>query len=424
MKTSGKVDIQNRINFPQWDVVLEASDLGEKRKSYAITIRWYLKWCKDQHLGASIQSALDFFGWVEGTKEPSEFALESWKAALRWFFKEASKQRDSLESIDENSVAEWTLILLTRMRLQKKSYRTEKTYVAWCTRFLKHSKKSNPEQLTIADMQVYLDELALRRRVSASTQRQALNALVYWYREVLKKEVPEMLEYRRAKVRKKLPVVLSVSEVQQLMEKLSGTFQLMANLQYGSGLRVSELVRLRIKDIDFENGYILVRAGKGNKDRKTLLAKGLEASLASHIARLKGLFEEDRGNGLSGVFLPDAVANKNNKAGSRWEWQWVWPSRKLSIDPRAGVKRRHHVLPNRYQNAIKNAALTAGIPKDVSSHALRHSFATHLMENGTDIRTVQDLLGHKSVETTQIYTHVMRKPGMGVVSPLDQIIGS
>ena len=419
MHSSGKVDIHKRIDFPIWDTVLEASDLGEKRKSYGITIRWYLKWCKDRQQVVTAQTAREFMLWAEKLKEPRPFVLESWKSALRWFFREASQQAAGAEPLDASVVEDWAKPLLIHLRREKKSYRTEQAYVAWCRRLYKFSGKP-VHALEVGDLTRFLDDLALRRRVSASTQRQALNALVYWFREVQKMDVPELMEYRRAQVRKKLPVVLSVAAIRNLLAALQGTFALMGNLQYGSGLRVSELIRLRVKDLDFENHCLLVRAGKGNKDRKTLLPDGLVADLQMHLERLRALFEEDRVQGVHGVQLPDGLEKKYQKAGERWEWQWVWPSRKLSVDPRSGTTRRHHVLANRYQNAVKKAAGAAGIAKDVSSHALRHSFATHLLENGTDIRTVQDLLGHKSVETTQIYTHVMRKPGMGVVSPLDR----
>lgn len=230
-----------------------------------------------------------------------------------------------------------------------------------------------------------------------------------------------MMAYKRAQIRKKLPVVLSKKEVGSIFNHLTGTFSLMAMVQYGSGLRISELLRLRVKDVDWENHYILIRNGKGGKDRKTLFPEYVRNDLLQHLKRLKTLFEEDREQNLAGVHMPDAMSRKYTQAGTRWEWQWLWPSRKLSIDPRTGIQRRHHVLGNRYQNAIKLASSKSKIAKDVSSHAFRHSFATHLLEGGTDIRTVQDLLGHKSVETTQIYTHVMHKPGMGVVSPLDRL---
>jgi len=421
MTTTGKIAIRERVSFPRWDEVLDASDLGGKRESFAITIRWYLKWCRDNGLVASVDTALGFFAWAEREKNPKPYALESWKEALRWFFREASRVSGVECRLDNAGLPDWQKRLITRLRVENKSYRTEETYVGWCKRYMEYASGAKEGAASIATLEGFLDGLAYEGRVSASTQRQALNALVYFFREVLEQELPDMMEYRRARVMRRLPVVLSHSEMQALFGALSGTYRLMANLQYGSGLRVSELIRLRIKDVDFDNRYVVVRAGKGDKDRRTLLPESLVDMLSAHISRLKVLFQEDQQSGLAGVYLPPSVASKYPKAGVRWEWQWVWPSRKLSVDPRTGIERRHHVMPNRYQNAIKEAARRAGIAKAVSTHALRHSFATHMLEAGTDIRTVQDLLGHQSVETTQIYTHVMRRPGLGITSPMDRL---
>jgi integron integrase len=267
-----------------------------------------------------------------------------------------------------------------------------------------------------------LDFLALEKALSVATQRQALNAVVSFYRLVLGLTVDENLRFERASAKGKLPVVLSRNEILRLFESFEPAFLLMAKVQYSAGLRVSELLRLRVKDIDFEQGFIVVRRGKGGKDRKTLLAENIVEDLKMHLKRLGDLFEDDSESGLAGVFLPSAVENRFPTAGKQWEWQWLWPSKRLSKDPRSGLVRRHHVMARPYGKQLAEASRKAKIAKTVTPHVLRHSFATHLLEGGTDIRTVQDLLGHKSVETTQIYTHVMRKPGVGVVSPLDGMV--
>jgi integron integrase len=271
---------------------------------------------------------------------------------------------------------------------------------------------ASPEAAQEADVRDYLSDLATRQRVSASTQKQALNALVFLMREALGRTLGDLGAFARARRTERVPSVLSRQECQQLMSGLEGTTKLMAELMYGSGLRLMELLRLRVKDVDLERGMLVVRAGKGDKDRVTVLPAVLGE-------RLRQLHADDRQAAIPGVWLPEGLERKWPKAGESWEWQWFFPSRQWMTDPRTGLKRRHHVLDATFQHAIRQGAIRAGLNKRVTPHTLRHSFATHLLENGTDIRTVQDLLGHKDVSTTQIYTHVMKKPGLGVRSPLD-----
>ena len=268
-------------------------------------------------------------------------------------------------------------------------------------------------------MKTYLEHLAVERGVSASTQNQAFSAILFMFRRVLGRELGQLGETLRAHRVRRLPVVLSRDEIQRLLAATEGTPGLMMGLLYGTGMRLMECLRLRVQEVDFGRGTILIRAGKGNKDRTVMLPGKLREPLEAHFVRLRGLHEADRKAGLPGVALPYALEVKYPRAGLEWGWQWVFPSKEPGIDPRTGIRRRHHLHENSLQKAVKTATAAAGIAKPVSCHVFRHSFATHLLENGTDIRTVQDLLGHNFVETTQIYTHVMQKPGLGVRSPLD-----
>jgi integron integrase len=260
--------------------------------------------------------------------------------------------------------------------------------------------------------------LAVTRRTGASTQKQALNALVFFIQEGLYRDLGKF-DFTRARAGRKVPTVLSREECLRLFTALNGTARLMAELAYGAGLRLMELLRLRVHHLDLERGQLQIYDGKGAKHRVSVLPDALIGRLREHLAKLRRLHVEDRAAGLAGVWLPEGLERKYPRAGERWEWQWLFASREASRDPQTGVRRRHHVIDSTFQNIIRKAAETAGIDKRVTPHALRHSFATHLLESGTDIRTVQELLGHQSVETTQIYTHVMKKPGVGVRSPLD-----
>jgi integron integrase len=309
-----------------------------------------------------------------------------------------------------------------RLRLRHYSYRTEQTYVDWCRRFfdyLRETASGSPADVTPESVRNYMAHLALQRRVSSATQNQAFNALLFLCREVLGVELEQMAEGVRAKRGDRLPVVLSVTETIQLLDQLRGTLRLMAEVTYGGGLRVSECCRLRVKDLDFDNSLVFVRAGKGDKDRSTLMAESVKAPLRQHLEEVRRLYDEDRAAGVSGVFMPDALDRKYPKAAQEWPWFWVFPSRTLSTDPRAGAVRRHHVGDGSMQRAVREAARRANLHKPVSVHTLRHSFATHLLLNGVDLRQIQDYLGHANVETTMIYTHVVKELRNPARSPLD-----
>ena len=279
----------------------------------------------------------------------------------------------------------------------------------------------HPRELGAAEVQAFLNDLALNQKVAVSTQNQALNGLVFLYREVLHMELGDMGKIERPRRPARLPVVLTHAEAQRLLAGMTGTHQLMASLLYGTGMRLMECVRLRVKDVDFAANHILVRDGKGFKDRVTMLPDSLKAKLQTHLKRVKLLHEKDLAAGQGKVYLPFALGKKYPNAEREWAWQYVFPAAGLSKDPRSSQLRRHHVNEQGLQRAVKAAVRLAGINKSASCHSLRHSFATHLIEKKYDLRTVQELLGHKDVSTTQIYTHVMQKPGIGVQSPLDDL---
>jgi integron integrase len=288
-------------------------------------------------------------------------------------------------------------------------------------RFICFHGKRHPNQMGLAEVEAFLSHLAVERRVAAATQNQAKAALLFLYQCVLGMNLPWLQGVVQAKPSQRLPVVLTPGEVRRLLDRMSGVTQLVARLLFGTGMRLMEGLRLRVKDVDFIRREVIVRAGKGNKDRVTMLPASLEDPLRQHLAEVRNLHGRDLDAGLGQVLLPDALAEKAPSGSSAWAWQWVFPSAVRSEDPRSGVARRHHLHPESIQRAVLAAARAADLSKPVTPHVLRHSFATQLLQAGYDIRTVQELLGHKDVETTMIYTHVLNRGGRGVASPLDQI---
>lgn len=322
-----------------------------------------------------------------------------------------------------NAVQPATLLGRVREAIRYRHYslRTERTYVEWVRRFIRFHGQRHPRDMGAPEVRAFLNHLAGEAKVAASTHQQALSALLFLYREVLGVDLPWLVELERPKKPKRLPVVLGHGEVERLLGALAGTHALMAQLLYGTGMRLMECVRLRVKDVDFERGEILVRDGKGAKDRVTVLPASLLPALRAHLVRVRSLWERDRAAGLAGVWIPEALARKYPSAPCDWGWFWVFPARELSVDPRSGVERRHHTHEQALQRAIKRALAEAGIAKPATTHTLRHSFATHLLQAGYDIRTVQELLGHSDVSTTMIYTHVLNRGGRGIISPVDRL---
>jgi integron integrase len=310
-----------------------------------------------------------------------------------------------------------------RIRLKHYSIRTEQAYLDWVRRFVVFHGRRHPRELGHGHVKALLTHLAVEGNVAASTQNQAKSALLFLYKEVLGAELPWLDDVESAKRPQRLPVVLTPEEVGAVLRRLEGTTGLILRLLYGTGMRMLEALRLRVKDVEFQRREILVRDGKGARDRVTMLPDRLMLPLRAHLARVKTLHEDDLREGFGEVYLPHALSRKYPGAGREWAWQYVFPSSRRSVDPRSGAVRRHHADDQNVQRAMRAVLRAAGIAKPATPHSLRHSFATHLLEAGYDIRTVQELLGHKDVATTMIYTHVLNRGGRGVTSPIDRGVG-
>lgn len=421
------------VSFPRWREVLHNEPLPSAVvRGHESEIFAFLKHLKALRRQASVASVLEYLKSLEEQGQPTEAA----RAALRWFFLAAAHQAQSgvdqiaspaepapvirIEQGDQGG-APWEQRMVTVLRTRHLKWRTEEAYRGWGRRFAAWLGDKAVEEADGNDIRRYLEHLAVTGKVSVSTQRQALNALIFLVRETLGRDPGDCSGYRLGRTQKRIPVVLSQRQCQLLFDQLSGSHRLMAQLLYGAGLRLMELLRLRIQDVQFEQGIIVVREGKGCKDRVSVLPESLRAALLEHREQLRLLYEEDRQLELPGVWLPPAVENKIPTAGTQWPWQWFFPSRQLAIDPRSGIQRRHHIQDATLQNGIRKAARAAGLSQRVTPHTLRHSFATHLLAGGADIRTVQELLGHADVATTMIYTHVLNRPGLAVRSPLDNL---
>ena len=451
-----KTDEREVVSFPDWQLALVNTGLSTAlQRAWTQEVFSFLKFCKGKRTPASVMVA-KLYLQDHPVQGPSIV-----KDALRWFVTKGRVKKVEVEEVAVSKVgaieeqnakpastkvepykageglrrsttpklaandrgeAFWEQRLIAACRERGFLWRTEETYRMWAQRFADFIKPRTPQLAEAKEVGAFLSELAVGQRASASSQKQALNALVFLMEEALKVDMGK-IDFQRAFPRERMPVVLSREECQKLFGQLTGNTRLMAELMYGSGLRLMELLRLRVHHLDMQRGQLKIYAGKGDKDRITVLPNRLIPPLNEHLERLRIIFAEDREKNLPGVWLPEGLERKFKTAGESWQWQWLFPSRETSFDPVSGTHRRHHVLDGAFQNAIRTAGERAGIDKRVTPHVLRHSFATHLLEGGADIRTVQELLGHESVETTQIYTHVMQKPGLGVKSPLDALAG-
>lgn len=419
--------------------------------------KWYVYWVEQfaQYLSkiylnkCTAEDVHSFTGYLESKKSIDKWQIAQAKNALRLLLKEflrlpwtircgskddkqfaraqelqckmpsnVFKDRVHIEGLNE----EYRLILervRTEIRVRHYSIRTEKAYEQWVRRFINFLEMKPKDNICTADLNSYLEYLAVKRMVSASSQNQALNALVFFFKNVLQKKVGDIGEFTRARLPVRMPVVLSKREVFKLLNALSDRHALIAGLLYGSGLRIMECIRLRVKDIDFDQSQIMVRDGKGRKDRITILPDKYHDTLKTQLEITKQRHGKDLKEGLGDVYIWPSLERKFKNASKEWIWQYVFPADNYSVDPRSNKTRRHHIHGSTLHKAIKKAAQETGIAKRVSCHTLRHSFATHLLENGYDIRTVQELLGHADVSTTMIYTHVLNKPGLAVKSPAD-----
>jgi len=309
--------------------------------------------------------------------------------------------------------------LRDKIRRYNYSIRTEKAYIDWNKRFIIFHNKKHPLEMGATEVEQFLTHLAVKGKVAASTQNQAMSAILFLYKEVLDTDPGFIQNVKRAKKPEKLPVVFTKKEIRRVLERLDGAYWIMAHILYGAGLRLMECVRLRVKDIEFANKQILVREGKGLKDRVTVLPETVIRPLRQHLEKVKAMHQKDLAEGFGEVYLPYALERKYPRSNIEWGWQYVFPSKQRSTDPRSGKIRRHHLDEKTLQRALKKAIRAAKVNKPGSCHTLRHSFATHLLESGYDIRTVQELLGHRDLRTTMIYTHVLNRGGQGVISPSD-----
>ncbi len=392
-------------------------------------VRYFLYWVnlyKDFRETNPNAESLMFYQQLDNMVQPWQ-VQQARKAVL--FFQNYSHMPNTQEKgldivLNSDFEKSWSKVynkMTEELQLQHKSYSTEKAYLSWVKRFERFCDQKSPANITQEHLKKYLTYLAMQRQVAIATQNQAFNALLFLYRYVLAIEINNLDNVPRAVKKRKLPVVLSLKEIHCIFTRMSGIHLLMAELIYGSGLRLEECLSLRIKDLDFENNIITVRSGKGNKDRRTILPKYLQNHLSQHIIGNRVLYEKDRVEERNGVALPYALERKFPEAGKEWGWFWVFPSLKLSVDPHSNVIRRYHLYPSTLQKAFHTAVIKAGIHKHASVHSLRHSFATHLIEHGYDIRTIQELLGHSNVSTTMIYTHVAQKNKLSVISPFDNL---
>ena len=391
-------------------------------------IPYYLKWLSmffsfcNKKYGEPIEDDYIHRFLQNLTKTYEEWQVKQAQDTIRLYKYCINRDLSSAVVPVNNFSKEWEDVFsqtVNSLRLKHRSLNTEKNYLHWIRLFCQFLKEVPPVDVNDTHVKEFMSYLAIEKKVSPSTQNQAFNAILFMFNHTLNKSIENIQDAVRARVSKKLPVVLTKKEILLLLEQLEGVALLMAKLIYGCGLRIKECVRLRVYDIDFEQNCLTIRSSKGDKDRQTILPEILKDDLQRHLDMVQPLYKEDRTNDIDGVYLPYALERKYPNAGKEWGWQWVFPSKSLSVDPRTKKIRRHHAHINTLQKQIKQAVKKAEIIKNASVHTLRHSFATHLLEKGYDIRTIQELLGHSHLQTTMIYTHVAQKNMLGVKSPLD-----
>ncbi|MFH1020942.1 MAG: integron integrase [Pseudomonadota bacterium] len=398
-----------------------------QKKQLPYFIRWasnYLSFCEKSGVRPDSESQVQAF-LLFMAKNKEEWQVKQAREAIRLFLFHLSRTGSDADgsvalSPPSESWQQTTTQMREALRLRHRSLRTEKSYLQWLHAFQGFLAGKPPAEIDSSDVKRFLSHMAVEKNVSASTQNQAFSALLFLFRHVFDRDLAEISETVRASPRRRLPVVLSRLEIQRLFAQMQGVYLLMAKLIYGCGLRLQECADLRTKDLDFERGTLTVRSGKGDKDRVTVLPESLKKELLSHLDGVRLVFDQDFRNGKAeGVALPDALERKYPNAGREWAWFWVFPAPAMSDDPRSGKHRRHHIHVSNLQRSFKEAARRAEVDRNASVHSLRHSFATHLLEKGYDIRTIQNLLGHSNLQTTMIYTHVAGKNLLGVTSPLD-----
>ena len=460
------------VEFADWEQALRDTVPADLRQGYREAVVKFRYWMREKGKAATVEAFREHLAWKKSYLQPEEF--ERRRQALRWYWEKGAKRSIQNSGVRiqkgagegrETALAgkmpalrpedaeggsrrggapaysragtgnlmtdvpskgkvdlggpPWERKLVACIRARHLAWTTEQTYRYWARRLSAFCAPKPAEELTGDDLRGFLSQLAVKDRVSAATQRQALNAGVFLLREVYRRSPGDFGDFVRAPRHRNVPSVLSREECVRLFEPLEGTTRLMAELMYGAGLRLSELLRLRVKDVDLERLQLSVRAGKGNKDRLTMVPRSLAPRLREHRDRLLALYQADREAQLPGVALPEALERKWPTAGEKFEWFWFFPSSVLMTDPRSGIVRRHHVQDVTFQKAIREAAVQAKLHKRVTPHVLRHSFATHLLEGGTGIRDLQDLLGHADIATTEIYLHTAKQTGVGIRSPLD-----
>ena len=402
--------------------------IAESFKVRSHKIPYYLRWINkyiefSENTSSSGNIQEDFMQTI-GSQYPAWQTEQAEKAVTiyRSFIRKDLAKYPYIKKQPDNS--DWKTVILNmknEMRLQNKSLKTERSYIYWVRDFGRYSGSTCPDDISQDDVKGFLTYLAVERSVSISTQKQAFNAILFLFRHLLDKPINNLDSVVRSKIPRRLPLVLSRTEIFEIIRRMEHPYRLMAEIIYGSGLRLSECLALRVKDADFQNNILTVRSGKGDKDRQTLLPGKVVPVLKRHIQDIRKYFEDDRFYERPGVELPRAIDRKYPNAGKEWAWFWIFPSARISVDPRSGIARRHHIFSSSLQKTFKEALRSSGIPKNASIHTLRHSFATHLVENGYDIRTVQELLGHSDVSTTMIYTHIASRNKLGVISPMDAL---